>query len=282
MVKEYRDASRGEVPGTVLLVGHRLISEALTAGIRLRHVMVATDAIEHTDIGLLLEHIDSALVTVATASATVMDAVSPVSSPSEIVALAARPVLNLSPYAGPDPLVVILCDMQNPGNVGAIVRVAEAAGATAVVVAGLSADPFGWKALRGSMGSALRLPISLATSAFDAVSDARRCGASVVATVPRDGLSPDRARLTGPLCVLIGGEGLGLVPDVLHQADQHVSIPMQAPVESLNAAVAAAVLLYEARRQRTPHPHTQLHAPADRTPDEPGTTDYGPRASKAR
>ena len=101
------------------------------------------------------------------------------------------------------------------------------------------------------MGSALRLPISLATSAHDAVADARRCGASVVATVPRDGVPPDKARLTGPLALLIGGEGLGLVPDVLHDADQRVSIPMQAPVESLNAAVAAAVLLYEARRQRS-------------------------------
>ena len=251
VVKEYRDASRGDVPDTVLLVGHRLISEALGAGIRLRHVMVATGAIDHADVGPLLHHIDSVLVTVATASATVMDAVSPVSSPIEIVALAARPALNVSPYGSQDALVVILCDMQNPGNVGAIVRVAEAAGATAVVVAGVSADPFGWKALRGSMGSALRLPISVATSARDAVLDARRCGASVVATVPRDGVPPDRARLTGPLALLIGGEGLGLVSDVLHDADQHVSIPMQAPVESLNAAVAAAVLLYEARRQRS-------------------------------
>ena len=102
VVKEYRDASRGEVPDTVLLDGHRLISEALTAGIRLRHVMVASDAIDHPDVGPLLHHIDSALVTVATASATVMDAVSPVSSTSQIVALAARPALNVSPYAGPE------------------------------------------------------------------------------------------------------------------------------------------------------------------------------------
>lgn len=250
MVKEYRDAARGEAPDTVLLIGHRLISEALTAGIRLRHVMVATDALDHPDVGPLLHHIDSELVTVATASAPVMDAVSPVSSPSEIVALAARPALDISPYASPDPLVVILCDMQNPGNVGAIVRVAEAAGATAVVVAGVSADPFGWKALRGSMGSALRVPISLASSTHAAVTTARRHGASVVATVPREGVQPFEATLTGPTALLIGGEGIGLAQDVVDAADQRVSIPMQAPVESLNASVAAAVLLYEARRQR--------------------------------
>ena len=252
VVKEYRDAARGEVPDTVLLDGHRLISEALTAGIRLRHVTIAAAAIEHPDVERLLQHVDRALVTVATASAPVMDAVSPVSSTSGIVALAARPALDVSPYGGTDPLVVVICDMQNPGNVGAIVRVAEAAGATGVVVAGVSADPFGWKAIRGSMGSVLRVPISLDASAHDAVATARRCGASVVATVPRDGVLLHAARFTGSVALLIGGEGIGLTPDVLRAADQHVSIPMEPPVESLNAAVASAVLLYEARRQRLP------------------------------
>jgi TrmH family RNA methyltransferase len=251
VVKEYRDAARGEVPDTVLLDGQRLITEALTAGVRLRHVMVAADAVEHPDIVRLLKHVDTHLVTVASASAAVMDAVSPVRSTSGIVALAARPAFDVAPYAGADPMVVVVCDMQNPGNVGAIVRVAEAAGATSVVIAGLSADPFGWKALRGSMGSALRMPISLEARTHDAVTNARHHGASVVATVPRNGLAPSEARLAGPIAVLIGGEGIGLTPDVLQHADQHVSIPMQPPVESLNAAVASAVLLYEARRQRT-------------------------------
>ena len=89
-----------------------------------------------------------------------MDALSPVRSSSAIVALAERPRdRSTRVYAGAGPLVVIAVDVQDPGNLGAIVRVAEAAGATGVVAAGASADPFGWKALRGSMGSALRLPI---------------------------------------------------------------------------------------------------------------------------
>lgn len=250
-VKEYRDAARGETPDTLLLDGLRLIDEALSAGIRLRHVMVANDAVAAPGVARLLERIDADVVTIAAASSTVMDAVSPVTSASTIVALAVKPTFEASPYGGAAPLVVVICDMQNPGNVGAIVRVAEAAGASGVVVAGQSADPFGWKALRGSMGSVFRVPISLEPTVHDAVATARTHGASVVATVPRDGVQLFETKLTAATALLIGGEGIGLAEDVVDAADQRMSIPMQAPVESLNAAVAAAVLLYEARRQRT-------------------------------
>ncbi|MFN7984775.1 MAG: RNA methyltransferase [Vicinamibacterales bacterium] len=243
VVKEYREAARGDATSTMLLDGPRLIGEALDAGIRLQHLMVGADVLERPDVARLLQHTEAEHVTIASASSAVMDAVSPVQTTSGMVALASRPPLDVSPYTADDALVAIVCDMQNPGNVGAIIRVAEAAGAHAVVVAGQSADPFGWKALRGSMGSALRLPISIAEDARDAVKDAKAHGASVVATVPRDGVMPDAANFRGRVALLIGGEGLGLTPDTLDHADQRVSIPMQAPVESLNAAVAAAVLL---------------------------------------
>ena len=134
---------------------------------------------------------------------------------------------------------------------GAIVRVAEAAGASGVVVAGPGADPFGWKALRGSMGSALRLPIVTVSDVHIAIDEARRHDAQIVATVPRDGVSLFDAPLTGRVALLIGGEGAGLSPQAISTADLRVTIPMEPVVESLNAAVAAAVLLYEARRQRT-------------------------------
>lgn len=250
VVKEYREAARGDSPSTMLLDGPHLIGEALEAGIRLQHLIVGADVLERPEVVHLLAHTGAEHVVVASASASVMDAVSPVQTSSGMVALASRPALDVSPYAADDALVTIVCDMQNPGNVGAIIRVAEAAGANAVVVAGQSADPFGWKALRGSMGSALRMPISIVADTRDAVEAARAHRASVVATVPHDGVMPDAAQFRGRVAVLIGGEGLGLTPDLLREADQRVSIPMQAPVESLNAAVAAAVLLYEARRQR--------------------------------
>ena len=147
--------------------------------------------------------------------------------------------------------MVIACDVQDPGNLGAIVRVAEAGAATGVVAAGSCADPFGWKALRGSMGSALRLPVASRGRADDAIARARRHGCRIVATVARGGHLLFDVNLKMPIAVLIGGEGSGLAPSLVAAADERVTIPMQAPVESLNAAVTAALVVYEARRQRT-------------------------------
>jgi TrmH family RNA methyltransferase len=139
--------------------------------------------------------------------------------------------------------------VQDPGNVGAIVRAAEAGGASGAVFSGATADPFSWKALRGSMGSALRLPAVIA-AANDALIGARAANVRLLATVPRDGRPVFEADLRGPVGFLLGGEGPGLPQNLIEAADDRVSIPMRPPVESLNVAVAAAVLVYEALRQR--------------------------------
>jgi len=104
--------------------------------------------------------------------------------------------------------------------------------------------------LRGSMGSALRLPVDRVDDVSVAVTEARQRGCRIVATVPRDGRSLFAANLKGATAVLIGGEGRGLPDALIAGADERLTIPMQAGVESLNAAVAAALVVYEALRQR--------------------------------
>jgi len=178
-----------------------------------------------------------------------MAALTPVRSPSGIVAIAERPDNAAAMFSG-EPLVLVANDIQDPGNVGAAIRVAEAAGASGVVVAGASADPFGWKALRGSMGSALRLPIAV-NKESDVFDGLRRHRCRVVATSPHGGRPLFDANLKGAIALVIGGEGSGLSARHLADADDVVTIPMRAPVESLNAAVTAALLVYEARRQRS-------------------------------
>jgi len=251
-----------------MLDGTHLVNEAIAAGIHLQHVLVAADALDTPEIGELLAAVGSR-VDVASAASNVMDAVSPVRSSSAIVALGSRPSQTRSPYESTSPLVVVVCDVQDPGNLGAIVRVAEAAGASGVIVAGASADPFGWKALRGSMGSALRMPIATVPSVDAAVGDARAHHAQIVATVPSDGVPLHESSLTRPTAVLIGGEGPGLPAHVIRGADVRVSIPMDPQVESLNAAVAAAVVLYEAYRQRNLAAQVGSENPA--TPRRPAT-----------
>ena len=259
-VARFREAARGS-GDAMLLDGPHLLAEALGAGLRIDLTMVDHEAMERReDIGRLVREIEDAGGEVAMATAAVMAAVSPVRSPSAIVALTQRPpqtvsrLFATSSSAGRGlsvsrPLVVIACDIQEPGNLGAMVRVAEAAGASGIIAAGQSADPFSWKALRGSMGSALRLPI-VAQSSADALQTARAYHCTIAAAVPRDGRTPEEIDLTGPTALLVGSEGLGLQDELVELADEQISIPMQPPVESLNAAVAAAVILYEARRQR--------------------------------
>src|SRR5919198_82688 len=188
IVARYRAAARGDAADVVLLDGVHLVVEAVEAGIPLHDVAVVNDATNRGDVKEAIRALVDRGVDFVTVSASVIDAISPVRSSSPIVALASRPSNEEARlYRGAAPLVIVAVDVQDPGNVGAIVRVADAAGATGVVAAGASADPLGWKALRGSMGSALRLPLTSAPDAGAAVAGARRHRCRIVATVARGG-----------------------------------------------------------------------------------------------
>jgi len=266
VVARFRAIAQGD-RHAMLLDGPHLVSDALAAQLPIELAIVEHEARERSaDLAHILDRLEAADVEVVVATAPVMTAVSPVRSRSALVALARRPAASAArlfvsrtdtPSAGSSarglsvsrPLVVIASDVQDPGNLGAMVRVAEAAGATGLIAAGRSADPFSWKALRGSMGSALRLPI-LVQSVGDALQTVRAYHCTIVAAVPRDGRTPEGTDLTGPTALLIGGEGGGLSQDLIALSEERVSVPMERSVESLNAAVATAVILYEARRQR--------------------------------
>jgi RNA methyltransferase, TrmH family len=252
LVARFRTAARGDVGGVMLLDGAHLVADAMAADLVFQLAAVTPASIEDAGIKPVADALVRKQVEVITVSASVMDAVSPVKTPTGIVALVERPGLDAGRFYGGTAaaLVVAAVDVQDPGNLGAIVRVAEAAGATGFVAAGGSANPFGWKALRGSMGSALRLPIVSELTAEEAIAAARAHGCRVIATVPREGRPLFKTDLSGPIAILIGGEGQGLAPALAAAADERVTIPMQAPVESLNAAVTAALIVYEARRQR--------------------------------
>lgn len=247
LVKQFRALARGG--SGLLLDGWHLLEEALGTGLAVDLVALSAepDAAERR----ILARARATGARVHDVSPAVMDALSPVTSPSGVVASAARPALAAQALVTPAPALVLAAfGVQDPGNLGAVVRSAAAAGATGVAVDGESADPWGWKALRAAMGSTFRLPLLREPTLSGAIADWRQLGLTIIAAVPRDGRSPYDADLRRPMALLVGGEGPGLPPDVADAADHRVTIPMAAGVESLNVAVAAAVLLYEARRQR--------------------------------
>jgi len=146
--------------------------------------------------------------------------------------------------------VVCADRVQDPGNTGAIIRAAEAAGATGVITTAGSADPFGWKALRGSMGSAFRLPHLRGLSIDQALCALEKGGVAVLAAAKDGERRYDEADLRGPVALVVGSEGRGLPPAVLERAAARLRVPLAGPVESLNVGVAAALVLFEAARQR--------------------------------
>jgi RNA methyltransferase, TrmH family len=153
------------------------------------------------------------------------------------------------------PLVVVMVGVQDPGNVGTIVRSAEAFGATGVVAVRGTADPWSPKALRASAGSALRLPVLRGMAVPVLLAQLKMARVKIFAAGAASHNSPSEinelsADLRDPAAIFIGSEGAGLPPEVLHAADATISIPMSEAVESLNAGVAASVLLFEAARQR--------------------------------
>ena len=247
LVRRCRDlaARRGDSDGVVLLDGEHLLQESLSAGLPIEAVLTDGRARD------LARRAAETGASVYEATEAVLAAASPVRHPSGIVAIARwMPSRLEEAFEGTNPLIVGLVDVQDPGNLGGAIRAAAGLSATAVVVLGRSADPAGWRAMRGSMGSAFRIPVARDESTV-ALAEARRRGIAIAATTAGAGDAIDRADLRGPLLVLLGNEGAGLPVDLTAQADRTLTVPTGRGVESLNVAVTAAIVLFEARRQRS-------------------------------
>jgi TrmH family RNA methyltransferase len=248
IVKEFRDLANGSGP-SMLLDGWHLLTEAVNAGIPLTTVAWCGPPTSAEQI--TLERAQRAGAHVVEVSGSVLNALSPVNAPTGVVASARRPHVDALAIMQPAPALMLAgVGIQDPGNAGAVIRAAAAAGATGVVVDVATANPWGWKALRASMGATFHVPVCRMRIIDPAVGGWRAAGVSIVAAVARGGTSMYEMDLTKPTAILLGGEGAGLPESLVSAADARISIPMTETVESLNVAVAAALLLYEARRQR--------------------------------
>jgi TrmH family RNA methyltransferase len=252
VVRAFRElASAPDVSGARLLLdGVHLVRAAKPATLEV--VVVASSRLaQPTEEGSLAEALERGGVEVLAAKDATFAAMSPVRSPSGIVAIAkGQPTAAEAICHDPRAFVLAAVDVQDPGNLGSLIRAAEAGGATGILVCGASASPFSWKALRGSMGSALRLPITAGLSIGAAIECMKKAGMRTVCAVAHGGTPPESTDWSEPVGLLLGGEGAGLDGRVIAQCDAAVTIPMARPVESLNVAVAGAILIYAARRVR--------------------------------
>jgi RNA methyltransferase, TrmH family len=233
-----------------LVEGIKLLDEALAAGVVVTEAAAASRLRRDARGRRILQSLEARGVAVRDVADEILDSLSETETSQGILALARRPRFEEDRLFQGTPLVLVAVQVQDPGNLGALIRSAEAAGATGAYLTRGTADIYSWKALRGSMGSAFRLPHVAGLSVEDAFERCRQRGVATVAAVGRDGERYDRLDLRGPVALVLGNEGAGLPDVVVKGADLKVTIPVRPPVESLNVAVAAGVLLFEAARQR--------------------------------
>jgi RNA methyltransferase, TrmH family len=249
-VKALRQAFHDAAPndqGLVAVEGMHLLEEAIRAGLRLETVFFSESALPraHKLLPQLSAHTETLLLPDELFSSAV-----PTETPQGIAALVKVKQFTFEGACLPSPaLVVIAAGLQDPGNLGTIARSAEAFGATGLLLGERTVSPWNWKAVRASAGSLFRLP-TVKVKLAEALAELKARGVRVLATSSHKGTLISQTDLSGPVALIVGNEGAGLSREVVSQADELIAIPQSAKVESLNAAIAASVMLYEASRQR--------------------------------
>lgn len=229
------------VEGLFVVEGARLVNELLQAGLAPELVLYTPDYAEQPAGAAQLANLSGEMLAVNDA---VMKTASDTQTPQGVLAVVPMP--GLTPPPGNDFLLVV-DGLQNPGNLGAILRSAEAAGVPGILLAPGTVDPFNPKVVRGAAGAHFRLPLQLAT--WDAIREAL-AGLTVYLADTDGGAFYDRVDWRKPSALIVGSEGHGGSSQANTLANVRVSIPMMGGAESLNAAVATGILLFEVVRQR--------------------------------
>jgi TrmH family RNA methyltransferase len=253
LLRQARAVRDGKVDDAIFVEGLRLCEEALSSGLKIEAVIYSDEIARKERAEQLIRQLGKACQKVASVSEKLLESISYTKTPQGIVVLAARPAndeVSFNEKQPASPFLVILHGINNPVNVGAILRTAEAAGVTGVIATANTSDPFSPKGLRGAMGSAFRLPIWTGADYEQVLAwCAERKARTVCADV--DGSRNYREfDWRGACALIVGPESTGLSPGEIAASEDAVGIPMQGSVESLNVAVATGIILYEANRQR--------------------------------
>lgn len=232
-----------------MLEGPRLVSEALAGGVALETILVTHELAESVEGQRLLAR---APVPVEEVEPRLLAGLMDADTPQGVLAVAFLPRGGCTTLPLlPEGVYLYLDGVQDPGNLGAITRVAEAAGATGIACGPGTAHPNHPRALRASAGSLLRLPVVVGATPEELQRHLGPLGVRWAALVAHGGRDLYAAGLHPPVVLALGAEGAGLSPQALSLADVELQIPLEAPVESLNVATAAAVVLFELRRARS-------------------------------
>ena len=253
LLRQVRAVRDGKIDELIYVEGLRLCEEALRSRLEIEAVVVSEELLRKERVAGVIEALSRASQRFASLSEKLLESVSYTKTPQGIIVLAQRPEaseLRLAAQLEANPLLVVLHQINNPVNVGAILRTSEAAGVVGVITTRNTSDPFSPKSLRGAMGSAFRLPMWNGPSYVEVIEWCRQRGIVTVCSEVEATTLYTSFDWKVPSALILGPESTGLTPEELELADQRVSIPMRGMAESLNVAVAAGVLLFESARQR--------------------------------
>lgn len=253
LLRQARAVRDGKIEELIFVEGLRLCEEAQRSNLEIEAVIASEELLRKERAAEAIAGLSRVSRRTASVSEKLLESISYTKTPQGIVVLARRPDSSeerLAADLAASPLLVVLHQINNPVNVGAILRTAEAAGATGVITTRNTSDPFSPKSLRGAMGSAFRLPIWSGPSYDDSV---QWCRERDIVTACADAeATTDYTDLdwTKGTALMLGPESTGFTAEELMNADRKVKIPMKGMAESLNVSVAAGILLFEAARQR--------------------------------
>lgn len=249
-VKELRQAFHSgslTEDGYCAIEGMHLLEEAIRSGLRFKTVFFGQAATDRANklLPQLASHVETLLLPDEVFASAVQT-----ESPQGVAALVKLKSFKFDDLLRADsPLLLGVAGLQDPGNLGTILRSAEAFGVNGVFIGERSVAPWNPKVVRGSSGSVFRLPI-VKTETQSALLALRERGVKIWATSSHKGTPLQEADFSGASAILIGNEGSGLSREVMQQVDETLVIPHSSRVESLNAGIAASIVVYEAARQR--------------------------------
>jgi TrmH family RNA methyltransferase len=245
-----RDARERRERRRLLVDGTREIGRALDAGVDLIEAWVAPERIRSAEARALLPRLRSAGAELLTTTSALLSALAYGDRDDGIVIVATEPATDLGRLALPErPLVAVVEQVEKPGNLGALLRSADGAGVDAVIIADALCDPWNPNAIRASQGTIFSLPMAVCAST-EALAWLRQQGLAIVTARVDGTVDYDAADLRGRVAIVVGAETTGLSGVWSGEDATSVRIPMLGLADSLNVSASAAVLFYEARRQR--------------------------------
>jgi len=249
-LRSLSEAKQRKKEKAFLIEGVKMVEEALRENLGITLVVAEPSLTKHHGKGII-KLAESKDIPILWISERLMDSLSENKTPQPVMAeVQIKQHSEEALLADAAGLIAVCHQLQDPGNLGTIIRTAEAVGASGVAITPNTVDPFNAKAIRASMGSILRMPIVQSGEAVEFIGKCKQKGFQTVATVLTGDKTHFDVDFTKPTAIILGQEGAGLPPDVMTDIDLRVRIPMAATIDSLNVATATAVILYEAMRQR--------------------------------